>query len=88
LIRLSPSITVITRRGRPTRRPIAVAATASVGDTMAPSTKAAPHERPSTAACATAATTSIVASTSPIESREIGRTFARRSRSDAKNAAE
>ena len=74
LIRLSPST--------------AVAATASVGETMAPSTKAASHDIPGTTAWATVATTPIVASTSPIERSEIDRRFVRSSRSDEKNAAE
>ena len=39
-------------------------------------------------ACARTATTTVVAITSPIESQEIGRRFARMSRSDEKKAAE
>ena len=55
---------------------------------MAPSTNAAGHDMPSMTACATIATASAVASTSPIESRLIGRMFWRSSRSPVKNDAE
>ena len=49
---------IVTKRlGAPTREAIAVAATASVGDTTAPSTNAASHDIPSMTACATTATT-------------------------------
>ena len=67
---------------------MAEAAIGSVGETIAPSTNAAAHGRPSIASCATTATTTVVSSTRPTERIEIGTTFARRSRSDAKNAAE
>ena len=49
---------------------------------------AASQERPWIAACAIAATAKVVATTSPIESSEIGLRFARRSRNDEKNEAE
>ena len=87
LTRLSPSITEITRRGTPNRRPIADAAMGSVGDTTAPSTNAAGHDRPMTP-CATAATATIVAVTSPTASNEIGLRFCRSSRSPVLKAAE
>jgi hypothetical protein len=58
---------------------IAVAATASGGDTMAPSTNAAAHDMPVNS-CATAATRHVVNSTSPTASIEIGRQFPRKSR--------
>jgi len=77
---------VTTRRGAPSRAAMAVAATGSVGETIAPSTKATGHASPMTT-CATSATLTIVASTSPTASNEIGRRFARRSRSDEKNEA-
>ncbi len=88
LISASPSTIVMTRRGAPTRRAIAVAATGSVGETIAPSTNAAAHDIPGITAWATTATTSIVASTNPTASRPIGRRFARRSRRLVKKAAE
>ena len=83
----SPSTTVTTRRGTPSRPAIAVAATGSVGETIAPSTNAASHDRPGTTAWTHAATATQVASTRPIESAEIGPALRRRSRSEAKNAA-
>lgn len=43
----------VSRRGTPRRRAIVVAASGSVGETMAPSANAAAHGRPSTAACRT-----------------------------------
>src|SRR5205809_953517 len=69
---LSPSTIVITRRGTPRRDAMAVAATGSVGETIAPSTNADGHERPITT-WATTATVTIVATTSPTASRVIGR---------------
>ena len=66
---------------------IAVAASGSVGETMAPSANAAAHGSPSIAACATSATRTVVTSTSPTALRVIGRRSARRSRSDEKYAA-
>ena len=76
-----------TRRGTPTRRATSVAASASVGETIAPSVNAPPSESPITS-CATPATPHVVATTSPTASSEIGRRFARRSRRPVKNAAE
>ena len=67
---------------------IAVAASGSVGATIAPRANAAAQGRPSTIAWATTATAKVVTRTSPIESIEIARRSARRSRSDEKNAAE
>jgi hypothetical protein len=75
-------------RGAFWRRAIAVAASGSVGATIAPSVKAAAHDSPSISAWATTATAHIVASTRPIASSEIGRTLRRRSLRLAKNAAE
>jgi hypothetical protein len=88
LISDSPSTTTTTRRGTPSRPAIAVAATGSVGETIAPRMKAASHEKAGIAVCTHTATAPHVASTRPTESREIGCTFCRRSRSEAKNAAE
>ncbi len=48
----------------------------SVGETIAPNRNAAGQVRPSTSACATVATASVVAPTRPSASSEIGRTFA------------
>ena len=87
LTRLSPSTIVTIRRGTPSRREIAVAAIGSVGATTAPSTNAVAQLSPITA-WATTATAAIVINTSPIASRPIGRAFARRSRSEVKNAEE
>ena len=84
-MRLSPSTIDTSRRGTPKRRAIAVAAMGSVGETIAPSTNAELQERPSIAACATAATTTVVTITSPTESRPIGRMFSFSSCSDVKN---
>ena len=61
---------------------IFVAASGSVGETTAPSTNAALHEKLSISSCATTATAQVVAITSPIASSEIGRAFWRRSRND------
>ena len=59
----------------------------SVGETTAPSANAAGQARSSTS-WATTATLATVKKTSPTASRPIGRVFARRSRSEVKNAAE
>ena len=67
---------------------MAVAATASVGATMAPITKQTGHDSPPMVAWQTAATVSMVTSTRPTASREIARRLARRSRSEVKKAAE
>src|SRR3954452_7507797 len=83
----SPSMMTTKRRGAPMREAIAVAATASVGATIAPSVKATGHDRP-TISWATSATPSIVKSTQPTASSEMGLRLAWRSRSDEKNAAE
>src|ERR671934_3051731 len=82
--RLSPSITAITRRGTPSRLAIDVAAIGSVGETTAPSTNAAFHEKSSIVQCATAATVTVVTTTRPTASRLIGLAFCRRSRGTGK----
>ena len=66
---------------------MAVAAIGSVGATTAPSTNAVAQLSPITA-WATTATAAMVINTSPTASRPIGRAFARRSRSEVKNAEE
>ena len=86
LTRLSPSTIVTSLRGTPSRRAIAVAAIGSVGETMAPSTKAVGHVSPSTTSCATTATATVVITTRPTASRPIGLHVVLRSRSDVKNA--
>ena len=55
----------------PSRRAIVVAASGSVGATIAPSANAAAHGSPSISACATTATAHAVAITSPTASSEI-----------------
>ena len=88
LIRLSPSRMVIVRRGTLRRRAIVPAASGSVGATIAPSANAAAHGRSSIRACATTATVTAVAITSPIASSEIVRRSNLRSRRLAKKADE
>ena len=88
LTKLSPSTTETTRRGAFWRRAIAVAATGSVGATIAPSVNAAAHERPPISSWATTATAHIVASTRPIAAIEIARASRRSSCRLAKKAAE
>src|ERR687894_2146448 len=73
------------RRGTPRRWATVVAAMASVGETMAPSTNAAAHGSPATA-CTTAPTTNVVIRTRPTERNVIGLMFARKSRHDVKIA--
>ena len=87
LKRDSPSMRVTTTRGAPSRRKTLVAASASVGATIAPSAKAPPQPRSGTIACATTATHTIVKTTRPIERRAIGTRFARRSRLGVATAA-
>jgi hypothetical protein len=72
----SPSSTAAIRSGTPSRRITAVAATGSVGPTTAPSTKADGHDSPA-AACATTATPTAVAATSPTASNTISVAAAR-----------
>jgi hypothetical protein len=65
---------------------IAVAATGSVGETMAPRANASGHWSPSTS-CPITATAPIVTSTSPIAATEIGRRSVRSVRRSEKKAA-
>ena len=74
LTRLSPSRITITRRGTGSRDTIAAAATASGGETIAPSATATAHGMPGKSARAVMATAAVVASTSPIASSPIGAT--------------
>src|SRR2546425_2780310 len=71
----------------PSRRAMAVAATASGGETMAPRASATGQLMPGTRTRATAATAAVVAKTSPTARSVIGRRLARKSRSDVKYAA-
>jgi hypothetical protein len=66
---------------------MAVAATGSVGETIAPRTNAAAHGRP-TSRCATKATVMVVSNTRPMDRDAIGLRFALRSRGEEKKAAE
>ncbi len=67
------------RRGICMRRAIESGATASGGDTIAPSTKPTAHGRPSSQ-WAAAATATVVKTTQPTASSEIGRRLKRNSR--------
>ena len=87
LTRLSPSMMVTTRRGTLSRWVTAVAATASGGDTIAPSTNATSQLIPGITACAAQATAVVVATTRPMASCEIGRLLAAKSRHDVNHAA-
>ena len=73
----------MTTRGAPRRRKTLVAARASVGATIAPSVNAAAQPSPGTSACATTATTTIVKTTRPSDSRMIGATGSRAARGSA-----
>lgn len=79
LSRLSPSRTVIRRCGSPSRLPIAVAATASVGLTTAPRATPAANETPGTSRCTTAPTASADTTTRVTESQVIMPKLRRRS---------
>ena len=72
------------RRGTPMRWKMAVAATASGGDTMAPSANAPAQPSVGTNMCATTATAPAVKITRPKARRKIGRRLALKSRSDVK----
>src|SRR5437867_5522442 len=77
---------VTIRRGNRSRLLIAVAATASGGETIAPSANAAAHGNPPNA-CATTPIASVVTRTNPIASHRMGVRFARKSRHDVNSAA-
>lgn len=80
-------MTVCSRAGMPARRPIAMAATASGGATIAPKANAAANGSPGTTACITTPTSSAVARTRPTDSRPMDRAFARKSSRLASMAA-
>ena len=85
--RLSPSITAMMRVGRCSRFRIAVTATASGGETIAPRMNAAAHGTPGTIACSTTATATVVKITRPTASMPIGRRWARKSCQRSNKAA-
>src|SRR5215217_5780977 len=88
LTRLSPSRIATTRRGIPTRRATAVAATASGGATTAPRQKAAAHENGSgTTHIAVTATTAVVKRVAPTDNSAIDVRLARKSTSEVRMAA-
>ena len=78
---------VTIRRGIFRRWVTAVAATASGGDTIAPSTNATGQLIPGISACATHATAVVVTTTRPMASSAIGRLLAAKSRHDVNQAA-
>lgn len=86
--RLSPSKMITSRRGRPSRRAIDVAAMASGGETMAPSAMAAGQPSCGARAIATAATARVVVKTRPTARRLIGRTLRHSSRGPREYEAE
>ena len=75
----SPSRIVTMRRGRPMRRPIVVAATASGGATTAPIAKAAGQPRSGRSALTRTATPAVVKATSPTDNSRIDRRLALKS---------
>ncbi len=85
--RLSPSRMVTICRGSRSRCAIAVAAMASGGETIAPSTRATGHAIPGTSAWTAAATAVVVAMTSPTARSVIEKRFVRKSRHEVKYPA-
>ena len=83
----SPSSTVTMRRGRPIRRPTAVAATASGGATTAPIARAPGQPTPGSSACTSTPTPTVVKTTRPTESSRIERRLALKSTSEVWMAA-
>src|SRR5580698_7060199 len=88
LTRHSPRMIAEIRRGIESRSKIASAATASGGDTIAPSVNAIGQPNPGTTACTTAATTTVVQMTRPKASNEMGRQLRRNSAESVDHAAE
>src|SRR5687767_13138458 len=85
--RLSPSSMVMIRLGRPEPLVAEVAATASGGEMMAPSTKASGHPKPVIKVWAIQATAHVVKITQPIASNVIGRLAALKSGQEVDHAA-
>ena len=79
LKRLSPSSKVMRRSGRPRRRPMLVAATASIGDTAAPSAMASGREISQKSSCPLTPTRTARTMTRTILSHAIGLRFRRSS---------
>ena len=75
----SPSRIVTILRGRPIRRPMAVAATASGGATTAPIANDAGQPMPGSSQCTSTPTPAVVNATRPTESNRIGRRLALKS---------
>lgn len=88
LMRLSPLSTVITRRGSPSRRPIAAAETASGGATIAPSSRAPGRVSEGMISQATSPTAAVVTTTRPMPSRRIWGRLRRKLTNDTSNDAE
>jgi hypothetical protein len=86
--RLSPSRITSISRGSFNRRVLAITATASGGDTIAPNTKQAANGSPGSNACVVRATTPIVASTSATARRVMARRLRFKSRSDVLTEAQ
>ncbi len=87
LIRLSPSRMVMIRRGRPIRRPMAVAEMASVGATTAPKARQMASGTPGSRACTTNPTAAVVKITRPTASSRIGRMLTRNAGTEVSSAA-
>src|SRR4051794_20312798 len=83
----SPSRIVTILRGRPIRRPIVVAATASGGATTAPIASATHQSIPGSSACTSRPMPKVVNTTRPTLSRRMGRRLALKSTSDVWIAA-
>src|SRR3954463_2697134 len=84
LSRLSCSSTVATRRGSPSRRPIADAATASGGATTAPRASAAAKATPGNSSQVTQPTTTVVKTTSTTDIARMPNLLCFRSNSDVR----
>jgi len=80
LMRLSPVRIALTRPGSGRRAVIDAVATASVGETMAPSANAAASGSAGISVCMANPTTTTVANTSPNASSSTGRITSRKSR--------
>src|ERR1041384_2051197 len=86
--RLSPSRMVMMRLGTPSPWVAAVAATASGGEIIAPSTNDSGQPKPGMNAWAITATMVVVKSTQPIASNDMGRRFALKLGHEVVHAAE
>lgn len=86
MTRLSPSSTTTSRRGSFSRDSTAPAATASGGETIAPSAKQAAQGKPGASSFAAQATATVVNTTQPTACSRIGRRLARNSCQSVKKA--